>query len=133
MIAYIVYKISKGLQEAIGSPTATDYISSIAAEISQVFNTHFGQGGAGTVAMEKLEIGKRRRPNGINILALMACSLDPRMTGGVGRLNEDKEIIYEKIREAIIKLEHEQPQEQQQQPAPHYEKIQGHQAEDEDI
>jgi len=48
-------------------------------------------------------------------------------------LNEDKEIIYEKIREAIIKLEHEQPQEQQQQPAPHYEKIQGHQAEDEDL
>jgi len=31
-----------------------------------------------------LEIGKRKRPKGINILALMASILDPRMKGGVG-------------------------------------------------
>ena len=47
----------------------------------------------------------------------MASFLDPRMKGGVGLLNEDKEIIYDKIREAIIKiatieLKNAQPQEQ---------------------
>jgi len=105
----------------------------------QIFNTHFGQGDAGTVAMENLETGKRKRPKGINILALMASFLDPRIKGGFGLLNDNKEIIYDKIREAIIEiatmeLENAQPQEQaQQQPAAHYEKIQGHQAEDEDI
>jgi len=61
----------------------------------------------------------------------MASFLDPRMKGEVGLSNEDKDIIYEKIREAIIEiatmeLDHAQPQEQEQQPAPHYEKIQGH-------
>ena len=51
-----------------------------------------------------LEIGKRKRPKGINILALMASILDPRIKGGVGLLNDDKEIIYDKIREAIIEI-----------------------------
>jgi len=105
----------------------------------QGFNTNFGQGDAGMIAMENLETGKRKRPDGINILALMASLLDPRMKGGVGLSNEDKEIIYDKIWEAIIEittmeLENAQPQEQtQQQPAPHYEKSQGHQAEVKDI
>ena len=61
------------------------------------------------------------------------------MKGGVGLLNDDKEIIYDKIQEVIIEiatmeLENPQPHEQaQQQPAAHYEKSQGQQAEDEDI
>jgi len=42
-VPYIIYKIRKGLQEAIGCPTATDDIRCIAAEIIQVLNTHFGQ------------------------------------------------------------------------------------------
>jgi len=71
LVLYIIYKIRKGLQEDIDIPTATDYIRSIAAEMIQVFNSHFGQGGAGTVSMENLETGKRIRPKGINILALM--------------------------------------------------------------
>ena len=50
LVPYIIYKIRKCLKEAIGSPTATDYISSIAAEMIQVFNTHFGQGDAGSIA-----------------------------------------------------------------------------------
>jgi len=75
--------------------------------------------------MENLETGKRKWPKGINILALMASFLDPRMRGEVGLSHEDKDIIYEKIREAIIEIatmesEHAQPQEQQQQPAQHY-------------
>jgi len=96
LVPYIIDKISKGLQEAIGSPTAADYIRSIAAEMIQVFNTYFGQGGAGMVVMENLETGKRKRPKGIKILASMAYFLDPRMKVGVGLSNKDKDVIYEK-------------------------------------
>jgi hypothetical protein len=71
LVHYIIYKIRKGLQEAIDSPTSTDYIRRIAAEMIQVFNMHFVQGDAGMVATENLETGKRKRPKGINILALM--------------------------------------------------------------
>jgi len=47
----------------------------------------------------------------------MASILDPRTKDGVGLSNDDKEIIYEKFQEAIIKiatmeLENVQPQEQ---------------------
>jgi len=138
LVPYIIYKIRKGLQEAIDSQTSTDYIRRIAAEI-QVSNTHFVWGDAGTIATENLETGKRKRSKVINNLALMDSFLDSRMKGGVGLSNDNKEIIYDKIRESIIKiltleLENAQPQEQaQQQPAPHYEKCQGHQDEDEDI
>jgi len=90
LIPYIIYKIRKGLQEAIDSQTSTEYIRSIAAEMILIFNKHFVQGDAGTVAMENLETGKRKWPKGVNILALMASFLDPRMKGGVGLLNEDK-------------------------------------------
>jgi len=63
-----------------------------------------------------------------NILALMASFSDPRRKGGVGLSNDSKEIIYDKIQEAIIEiatmeLQNSQPQEQaHQQPAAHYEK-----------
>jgi len=83
LVPYIIYKIRKGLKEAIDSQTSTDYIRSIAAEMIQIFNTHFGQGDAGTVATENLETGERKWPKEINILALMASFLDPRMKGGV--------------------------------------------------
>ena len=94
LVPYIIYKIRKGLQEAIDSRTSTEYIRSIAAEMIQIFNTHFGQGDAGMVTIENLETGKRKRPKGINILALMASFLDPRMKSGVGLLNDDKEIFH---------------------------------------
>jgi len=61
-IPYIIYKIRKGLREAIDSQTSTEYIRRIAAEMIQIFNTHFGQVYAGTVAMENLETGKRKWP-----------------------------------------------------------------------
>jgi len=63
-VPYIIYKIRKGLQEAIDSPFLTDYIRSIAAEMIQVFNAHFGQGGAGMVATENLETGRENGPRG---------------------------------------------------------------------
>ena len=61
-----------------------------------MFNKHFGQDGAGTVATENLETGKRKWPKVIIILALMASALDPMMKGGVGLSKEDKDISYEK-------------------------------------
>ena len=50
LVPYIIYKIRKGLREAIDCRTSTKYIRSIAAEMIQIFNTHFGQGDAGMVA-----------------------------------------------------------------------------------
>ena len=69
LVPWIIYKIRIGLWEAIDSQTSNEYIQSIAAEMIQIFNTHFGQGDAGMVSMENLETGKRKWPKGINILA----------------------------------------------------------------
>ena len=142
LVPYMVYKIRKRLQQAMESPTSTGYIRGIAAEMIVVFNTHFGHGGDGTVATENLQPGIRRRPKGINMLALMASFLDPRMKGGVGISDADKEIIYDNVRESIIEIAaveigHVHPHEQQQQqpeqvPAPH-EQIQQQPAEEDDI
>ena len=72
----------------------------------------------------------------------MPSFLDPRMKGGVGISDEDKEIIYEKIRESMIEIAaveighaghaHWHEQHQQQVPAPH-EQIQPQSAEEDDI
>jgi hypothetical protein len=74
----------------------------------QVFNTHFGQGLAGTIATENLQPGERRHPKGINMLALMASFLDPRMKGGVGILEDDRNVIYGHIRQHMIDIAHEE-------------------------
>ena len=54
LVPYTVYKIRNELQQAIESPISSEFIRSIAAEMMLVFNTHFGQGAAGTVATEIL-------------------------------------------------------------------------------
>jgi hypothetical protein len=117
----MVYKIRNGLQQAMETPTSSWYIKNIAAEIKLIFNTHSGEGGAGTVATENLQPGFRRRPKGINMLALMASFLDRRMKGGVGVSELDKEIIYDKIRQHLMEIAaveevqvQAQPQQQQQ-------------------
>ena len=142
LVPYMVYKIRKGLQQAMDSPTSSGYIRGIAAEMILAFNTHFGLGADGTVATENLQPGLKRRPKGINMLALMASFLDPRMKGGVGISDADKEAIYENIREtiieiAVVEIGHVHPHERQQQqpeqvPAPH-EQIQQQPAEEDDI
>jgi hypothetical protein len=93
LVPYMVYKIRKGLQQAMDSPTSSGYIRGIAAEMILVFNTYFRQGADGTVATENLQPGLRRRPKGINMLALMASFLVPRMKGGVGISDANKEIF----------------------------------------
>jgi hypothetical protein len=128
LVPYMVYKIPNGLQQAMKSPTSTGYIRGIAAEMIMVFNTHFGQGGDGTVATENLQPGIRRCPKGINMLALMASFMDPRMKGGVRISDADKEIIHDNIRESIIEIAaveigHVNPHEQQQQQQQHPEQV----------
>ncbi len=49
----MVYKIRKGLQEAIRNLTPTEYIRGIiVSEMIEVFSTHFGGGQDSTVATE---------------------------------------------------------------------------------
>ena len=79
-----------------------DTLRGITAEMVMVFNTHFGYGANGTVATQNLQLGIRRHPMEINMLALMASFLDPRMKGGVGISDADKEIIYDNIKQSII-------------------------------
>jgi hypothetical protein len=119
LVPYMVYKIWKGLQQAMETPTSSCYIKNIAAEMKLIFNTHFGEGGAGTVATENLQPGFRRCPKGINKLALMASFLDLRMKDGVGVSELDKEIIYNKIRQHLMEIAaveevQAHPQQQQQ-------------------
>lgn len=73
------------------------------------------------------------------MLALMASYLDPRMKGGVGISDADREIIYDNIRSSIIDIAtvelghlHLQPHEQQQEQVPH-EPIQQQLPEEDDI
>jgi hypothetical protein len=103
----MVYKTRKALVEAINRPTSSQYIRSIATAMLQVFNTHFGQGLAGTIAAENLQPGEWRRPKGINMLALVASFLDPWMKGGVGILEDDRNEIYDHIRQHMIDIAHE--------------------------
>jgi hypothetical protein len=114
LVPYMVYKTRKALVEAINRPTSSQYIRSIAMAMLVVFNTHFGQGLAGTIATENLQPGERRRPKGINMLALMASFLDPRMKGGVGILEDDRNEIFSHIRQHMIDIAHEEIAQQQQ-------------------
>jgi hypothetical protein len=126
LVPYMIYKTRKALVEAAERLTASHYIHSIAAEMLLIFNTHFGDGEAGSVATENLLPGDLRHPKGIHMLALMASFLDPRTKGGVGLSDEDKWQIYDQIRSAIIDIGaeeiaqnvpngHEQKQEQRTQ------------------
>jgi hypothetical protein len=46
LLLAMVYKIWKGLQQAMETHTSSCYIKNIAAEMKLLFNTHFGEGGA---------------------------------------------------------------------------------------
>ncbi len=104
LVPYMIYKARKGLVQAAASPASSEYVRSIATEMLQIFREHFGDGEDGTVATENLVPGRRRRPKGINMLALVASFLDPRMKGGVGISQADKVVIYDNIRSSMIEI-----------------------------
>ena len=48
------------------------------------------------------QTGERRRPKGIPMLALMASLIDPRFKTGPGLSKEDKNIVWEDIKEEML-------------------------------
>jgi hypothetical protein len=84
LVPYLIYKMRKGLVDAIDSEDSSEYVKTISNVMLNAFNKHFGNGAAGTVAFENAVEGERRRPKGVSMLALMASFLDPWMKGGVG-------------------------------------------------
>jgi hypothetical protein len=58
-----------------------------------------GTGDSGTVATEYLSFGSRRRPKEIPKLALIAILLDPRFKFGPEFSKEDKNIIWNMVKE----------------------------------
>ena len=101
LVPYMIYKMRKGLVDAIDSEDSSEYVKTISSNMLDVFNNHFGSGAAGTVAFENAVEGPRRRPKGISTVALMASFLDPRMKGGVGISPADQDAIYLMIRDEM--------------------------------
>jgi len=77
VIPYIIYKIRKGLHQAVISPTSSLQVQELSTRMLAKFNEIFGTGNEGTVAMEHLMEGPRRHPKGIPKLTLIAALLDP--------------------------------------------------------
>lgn len=65
------------------------------------FEEFWGPGDPGTVATEYLSFGPRRRPKGIPRLALIATLLDPRFKFGPDFSEEDKNIIWNLLKEML--------------------------------
>jgi hypothetical protein len=83
---------------------ASLHVLSIATRLIVKLDEIFGSGSEGTVASDTLPEGPRCRPRGITILVLMASLLDPRMKGGVGIPDIDKEFVFGKIKEYMITI-----------------------------
>jgi hypothetical protein len=84
MIAFIIWKIRKGLLHAMESAESSQHVIQLARKMYMRFEEQWGCGDPGTVATEHLTEGPRRRPKGIPKLALVASFLDPRFKFGPG-------------------------------------------------
>jgi hypothetical protein len=100
-VPYLIYKMRKGLVDAINSEVSSEYVKTITNVMLNAFNKHFGNGAVGTVAFENAVEGDRRRPKGVPMVALMASFLDPRMKGGVGVSLPDQDAIFLAIRDEM--------------------------------
>jgi hypothetical protein len=69
------------------------------------FEEQWGCGDPGTVAFEYLTEGPRRRPKGIPKLALVSTLLDPRFKFGPGFSEQDKNAIWNIIRQMMTQDE----------------------------
>jgi hypothetical protein len=97
-IPFIIYKIHSGLRDAITNERSSQHVITTASRMSTEFNIQFGSVVDGTVAIENLTEGLRRRPKGIHMIQLISSMLDPRMKAGVGLSLEDKEYIWVEIK-----------------------------------
>ena len=107
LIPYLIYKVRKNLVTIRESPATSAHVLSIVTTMLRKLEEIFGSGEEGTVASVNLAEGPRRRPKGIPMLVLMASLLDPRTKGGVGIPAMDKELVYAKIKEAMILISRE--------------------------
>jgi hypothetical protein len=101
MIAFILWKIRSGLHCTIESPQSTEHVVRLATKMNTKFEEFWGPGDPGPVATEYLSFGPRRRPKGIPRLALIATLLDPRFKFGPGFSEEDKNIIWNLLKEML--------------------------------
>jgi hypothetical protein len=119
LIPYIIYKVRSNLTALRNSPDSSPHVLSIAFRMLEKMEELFGSGAEGTVAANVLPLGPRRRPKGIPILVLMASLLDPRMKGGVGIPNMDKEFVWERIRDQLVHKLQQREEEARAQPRQH--------------
>jgi hypothetical protein len=114
MIAYMIWKIRRGLLLAIESPQSSVHVSQLARKMNNRFEEQWGCGDPGTVAFEYLTEGPRRRPKGIPKLALVSTLLDPRFKFGPGFSEQDKNAIWNIIRQMMTQVAMFEVQQQQE-------------------
>ncbi len=116
MIAFMIWKIRRGLLDAIESPQSSGHVRQLAVKMNNKFEEQWGCGEPGTVATEHLGEGPRRRPKGIPRLALVASLLDPRFKFGPGFSNEDKNYVWNIIGQMMTQTAMLEHQEQDDEP-----------------
>lgn len=116
MIAFLVWKIRKGLDDAIESPQSSEHVRQLAVKMNNKFEEQWGCGTPGTVATEHLSEGPRRRPKGIPRLALVASLLDPRFKFGPGFSVQDKNYVWNIIGQMMTQIAMLEHQEQDDEP-----------------
>jgi hypothetical protein len=104
MIAFIVWKIRRGLLNAIESQESSHHVVRLARKMNSRFEEHWGCQDPGTVATEHLTEGPRRRSKGIPRLALVASLVDPRFKFGPGFSEFDKSYIWNIIRQMMTHI-----------------------------
>jgi hypothetical protein len=128
-IPFIIYKICSSLRDAITNERSSWHLITTALRMLTEFNIRFGSGADGTVAIENLTEGLRRRPKGIHMIQLISSILDPRMKAGVGLSPKDIEYIWGEIKQILVDyaiqistnepgIVPEQEEAEQQQPRP---------------
>jgi hypothetical protein len=116
MIAYIIWKIKKGLLHAIESPESSEHVKQLALKMNNKFEEQWGCGTPGTVATEHLAEGPRQRPKGVPRLALVASLLDPQFKFGSGFSVQDRDYVWNIIGRLVLQTAALERQEQENDP-----------------
>jgi hypothetical protein len=116
MIAYIIWKIRKGLLHTIESPESSEHVTQLAIKMNNKFEEQLWCGTPGTVATEHLAEGPHRRPKGIPRLALVASLLDPWFKFGPGFSVQDRDYVWKIIGRMMVQTAALERQEQENGP-----------------